>query len=450
MEDDSLREWVAKAHAKGLPDDEIVRDVTQKGWKEPEIRKALKAHKGGLSVVDSPSEPMTGNLFLRAWQIVKSRWKLLAGIALIQALIITGVQLLITATSASFSSFLLYTTLLVLMVFFCTLSLTHTVSRVTEGSVSAVAHATIKTYGFYIWTAVLGVLATLGGLVAFVMPGIILSIMLIPLPFVVVEEKVHGMAALKRCFALTRDFRWDTFLKILVLGLAFLAVFIVLFLIIFAMWFAVSASRGAALSLGGFLAGEIGFLVIQAILYLLLPAFSQAYYAVIYRDLSAIHPRENDPEPIIRQGKKIMLGFMIAGMVFAIPLSISVGFLASTGVYDEFLNYGKITQESVRIEREYYNYLVSNTEELITDEADRNDIVRSINIIGLQVSLQDYYLKNSVYPATLDELIPTFLPEMLVDPATGESYGYALSENGKGWELCTIFDTDGLQCVTWP
>lgn len=63
---------------------------------------------------------------------------------------------------------------------------------------------------------------------------------------------------------------------------------------------------------------------------------------------------------------------------------------------------------------------------------------QTINSTLLHAALKNYYNHNNgMYPQTLNELVPNYLPNMPTDVG-GVPYQYRTTENAKGYELCNM------------
>lgn len=49
--------------------------------------------------------------------------------------------------------------------------------------------------------------------------------------------------------------------------------------------------------------------------------------------------------------------------------------------------------------------------------------VQTHHIAALNLAIEHYYMDNEVWPTTLTDLVPTYLPDGVPDPPTGGSYG---------------------------
>jgi hypothetical protein len=89
----------------------------------------------------------------------------------------------------------------------------------------------------------------------------------------------------------------------------------------------------------------------------------------------------------------------------------------------------------------YFIYDPLGTQSLVRDTRRQEDVKT------IQTALSAYYQKHTVYPATLEELIPDFLPSVPHDPKTGDDYSYQTTDNASNYELCVSFELQQIQCL---
>jgi hypothetical protein len=78
----------------------------------------------------------------------------------------------------------------------------------------------------------------------------------------------------------------------------------------------------------------------------------------------------------------------------------------------------------------------------------KNDATRIIDASEIQQALVKYHQKKSVYPQTLSQLVPAYLPAVPADPASREPFGYASTDGGKDYALIIDYDNLGVQALT--
>jgi len=93
-------------------------------------------------------------------------------------------------------------------------------------------------FGRFIWTSLLYILIVLGGIILFIIPGIIWSVRYVFAPYAVIVEGIGGKEALSLSKTLTEDSLWAIGWREFVFGLLFLLIiwiptFVLIFLIAF-------------------------------------------------------------------------------------------------------------------------------------------------------------------------------------------------------------------------
>ena len=78
----------------------------------------------------------------------------------------------------------------------------------------------------------------------------------------------------------------------------------------------------------------------------------------------------------------------------------------------------------------------------------KNDATRIVDGAEIQQALVAYHQKQGAYPQALSQLAPDYLPSVPVDPASRQSFSYALTDNGKDYALIINYDNLGLQALT--
>lgn len=454
MSDVNIFEQVKQFREKGLSDGEIESRLSADGWSKTQIQDTLEIAQGSSDtseIQENPSDKfIVGHqLVLRSWKVFSSLWGPLLLLSLMSTVIAIGIQMLFSIWTSTLVLYLLMLFVIYLSGAFFAVGVTYNIIY-SEKSLKNIFSNSLKLYLPFIWTTILAGLAMIGGFILFIIPGLFLAVIFAPLPFVIVKERKTGFSALKRCYALTRDFRIDIVWKILILiGIVAFIAFI-LTLILIAFWLIVSAVSASELSFFLFVTGGLGFLLSQVLVLLFIPPYLQSFYSALYTDLSIAHPDKSDPASILKVGKMIIVGLMLVGIFTLLLLGLAVGKAVITGEYDYFLQPNQLTQEGVDFAKLQYQYFLLEKENLIYDESERNDVTRSIDIYGTQITLQEYFLDNDIYPATLEELVPTYLNTLLTDPVTDEIYEYTPTEDRMGWSLCYNSDSAGHTCEVWP
>lgn len=234
----------------------------------------------------------------------------------------------------------------------------------------------------YLWVSILSGFITLGGFFLFIIPGIIFAVWFSLAKFIVIAENVKGMNALLKSREYVKGMWGSVFWRLL---------FIILLVFLFSLTFVV-------------------ILVLLKIPLELVKGISNFFFALffiplvtsytflIYEGLKAI---KKEVTSSFAQGEK--LKFIIVGLIgiiliFLIPIIIISSFGAAI--------------------------------------KKARDAQREAMAAQIRAALEMYYLEFERYPASLDELVPQYLPRPLLDPLTKEPYQYHLQENGQNYKLC--------------
>ncbi len=84
-------------------------------------------------------------------------------------------------------------------------------------SVGEAVHRGWKLFPGFFWVNILAGLATVAGLIVFIIPGIIIGLRLAFVPFIFINEGIRGSAALRRSWELTRGISWIVLARMYVL-----------------------------------------------------------------------------------------------------------------------------------------------------------------------------------------------------------------------------------------
>lgn len=122
------------------------------------------------------------------------------------------------------------------------------------------------------WVVILITIATLGGMVLLIIPGIFLSISLVLSQYTLVLEGRRGSDALSQSREYIKEYWWAVFGRVILLGIVTLAIYFVVS-IPFSALFGITGSR-----------------VTSDILLLVIVPFSASYYYTIYQNLKVLKP----------------------------------------------------------------------------------------------------------------------------------------------------------------
>lgn len=90
------------------------------------------------------------------------------------------------------------------------------------------------------------------------------------------------------------------------------------------------------------------------------------------------------------------------------------------------------------------NQFEERQEQFDQDQQRKNDVVT------INSALKAYQIKNNKPPATLKELVPSFLNELPLDPVTNGEYAYKIADDKKTWEVSTTLSDKKVFTVKGP
>lgn len=78
---------------------------------------------------------------------------------------------------------------------------------------------------------------------------------------------------------------------------------------------------------------------------------------------------------------------------------------------------------------------------LQSSKSKSRDAKRISDIAQLQLALEQYFDKNSLYPDALSNLSPTYISKIPTDPVTKSNYGYNVTTDKSDYILSTVFES---------
>lgn len=333
--------------------------------------------------------PSVGQLLTVAWLQFKQQWKVWLRIMILPAAVVAVGSVLLYLKPVEPWLKALTTTCLVignLGVAFAGLAVIHTMF--VPMAAAAAWDKALSQWRSFLWLLLVSFLFTVGGLLLFIVPGLLYSLWFSLAIFIFVKEDQRGVQALWRSRELFKGVFWRLVGRYLIILLIIIAVTII-----------------AGLIFGNNIPSS---LVINVFITPLVTAFSYAYIAILYlaraKDLP---PAANQP----KAGFKVLI-VPILGWLLGIVLST-------------ILIFGS---KNFQLNNEV---LPGNTEQLGWD-IERQLVVETV----LQPVLKEYYGKNKKYPSSLTMAeLGAWLNDIPKDP-TGSDYNYQLLQNGQSYKIC--------------
>ncbi len=270
--------------------------------------------------------------------------------------------------------------------------------------VEAYKFSTSKLFSF-LWLGLINTLMIFGGLVLFVIPGIVVAVWLSFSSFILIYENLNGFNALFKSKAYVRGYFFPVFGRIIfpiaiIFGLSF--------------FLGVLFGFGSNLIESVITARNYDFFsssLLQLVSVFFLP-FIMIYQYVLYHDLASKKIKTMEAQP--KENKKSFILVCILGLI-SIPIFISISSIIG------------IPSSSV----------------IIRDQKRYSDLLQ------IQSRIQLYHMDRKQYPISLDELTPKYFNFTPKDPLTGNAYDYRIILNGDGYEVCSRLESNlSPACIT--
>ncbi len=204
---------------------------------------------------------------------------------------------------------------------------------VAGGSIgSGIGEAYSKSAGLlvpFIWISIMSGLASIGGFVLFIIPGIFLSVMLCMSAYSFIAEDKRGVNALIQSWNYVKGYWWPVFGRLVLVMVIIGIVTAIVGSIVGAVGFAESKMEYVD---GAFKAGQagaasrVGGIVVQAFNLFVFSPFSLIYSYFIYQSLRSV--KAGVPAEDAAKVKRTITTFAIVGILALIIISIVVGFVA--------------------------------------------------------------------------------------------------------------------------
>ena len=307
-----LLDYVRQQLGAGVSKEEIVKSLITNGWQVSDINEAF-ASIANPSFVPQPTQPVqpaaasilnghgtlipVGQLFSSSWDLYKQRLPILLALLFILSAPLFIVQLLsVTGNVVLGSVFLLICFLLLMPILGASVSV---ISKGT-GFLDSFQQG-IRLFFPLLWVLILFEFVVIGGIVLFVIPGIIMMIGFFLSIFISVIEGKRGLNALLQSREYVRGYWWAIFGRLLL-------AYAVIFIPVYAFQLLVSRTFGET-------SGMIAYLLLS----LFFVPFLMVYSYKIYQNLTVLKPSLATTTPTSGRGFLIASGIL---GVLAIPIII--------------------------------------------------------------------------------------------------------------------------------
>jgi MFS family permease len=419
--DEKLRIYIRRRLEAGESKEKVVKDLLENEWTKEQVEE-------GLSTSDAPEvlKPISGagnhereglpgvhTLLSESFKLYKKGFKVLAAVSLapylamiflsVLSALLTGKALDMVGLYPSFfpanSGVVVFVALVLIFVATFIIQLwgqtaIFTASVEVEESIGfkgALRKGWKKTFSYW-WLGILSGFITLGGILLFVIPAIILSVWFSMGGFVLLKEDVKGMNALLKSREYIKGHWWGVLGRILAMGVVVGCVLIPIY-----------ALEAVAQNQIVNTIASLVFLVIAPVFYI--------YLYLLYKSLVSI---KGSFEFVPKRITKLVFIALTAFGILVIPIMFWYILGAS----------------------------ISPAEQL----SKSRDARRQSDGYSLQVALEFYYGANFKYPEDLSLLVPEYLQEVPKDPKSGLEYQYQPTQEGESYQLCIEYEEKPLEC----
>src|SRR3989338_1153580 len=268
------------------------------------------------------------------------------------------------------------------------------------------------------WVMILSIFIFIGGFVLLIIPALIFATWFSFSIFLFFAEGTRGLDALLKSKEYVRGRFWGVLGRIVFMFTLFMMV-VYAPLIVFGFE---TEERGLLFS-GVISSPLVGSILTNIFSFILGPLFS-LYYFVLYRNLKALKG-----EFVYFASRRARVNFSLVGALGVVaPLIVVAGLMFSfAGVFPDWFNSlkeKKGSEETIKMPA------------LFNARNRGFDAQRKAGIVNITIALESYYIENSFYPESLDQLVPGHSTSVPTDPVTGTPYDYSRVNNGAGYWVC--------------
>ena len=227
-----MLDYIKRQQQAGKTSEQIAQALRQSGWQEADIQLGLGTAPAGPA--GEAALPPATEILKIAWKIYQEKFWLLLGITAVPAAIMLafgllfggGVLLTRTGHGGFFASVgtgaILLLIMLVVLVYFGVWSSVAQIFVIKDHQENLTFQEAFKRaqphLGTFFTTSLLAGLAIAGGMILFIIPGILFALWFSQAMFVVICENLYNTAALKKSKAYIQGRLWEVFKKYLLIG----------------------------------------------------------------------------------------------------------------------------------------------------------------------------------------------------------------------------------------
>lgn len=409
--------YIKKRFSQGISQSQIVEELKGAGWKIPDINISLAEAQG---IILTPKLQSPSATLVEAWKFYRRNIQLFLPIILVPSAVNLlpyifllfrgdGTSLEEVIASEFFSNpwqtgaiLAAWFLALILASLWAQISLVFMLLRPREVKTGGESMRKSMQYlPSFLWLGLLNTFFLVGGFFFFVVPGIIFSVWVTFSNYILLDQNIRGISAVKKSREYARGYEWALLGRIFFLTLLLSVAGMILgfslaliFLLLAALLKPLGISR------------DVTSIISEALTtigsYIFLP-FSFTYFFLLYENIKAIKQNEEEKS-------ETSLGIM--------ALFAALGYLILGGVIALII------------------FLVPKITAL-----------SSPDIFIIQPSLKVYYKENGRYPKNLSELAPKYIETLPKSFAQPQNFTYTPAADGKSYKLCILVTGGVKNCI---
>ena len=227
-----MLDYIKRQQQAGKTSEQIAQALRQSGWQEADIQLGLGTAPAGPA--GEAALPPATEILKTAWKIYQEKFWLLLGITAVPGVIMLAFGLLFgggmlltrTGHGGFFTSVgtgaILLLIMLVVLVYFGVWSSVAQIFVIKDHQENLTFQEAFKRaqphLGTFFTTSLLAGLAIAGGMILFIIPGILFALWFSQAMFVVICENLYNTAALKKSKTYVQGRLWEVFKKYLLIG----------------------------------------------------------------------------------------------------------------------------------------------------------------------------------------------------------------------------------------
>ncbi len=407
----SLQEYVKTKRLVGVPDEDIRKELVLNKWSEADLDEAL-----GKTISPKEKEEYLGivDLFCEAYFLFVRKFKSIFFISVLPYFLLSTLAVLagiLTATvsnlalkNAPYNTFVFIGTVIfyILIVVFGFItqylgSIALLINLISNDDIGAIDSykRSWKFAAGYFWVTMLIMFVTTGGLLLFIIPGIILGGTLIFSILVLLSDDLRGIKAMQASREYVRGFGWSIFLRFLLFGVFVGSVFLIIKVVLMFLGLETNKFLMFLQSIGGYLA----------------MLYSQVFLVTMFKNIKSVKGGKVDVSEKSKTGYVVMA---VIGLLSILVIPVFAIFVA--------IDPAKQIKKA-------------------RDAQNKNNVLQIQNAVVL------YFTETNKLPGDLKDLEPKYIEKVPFNPDSKLCYKVSINQSKN---LVDVVDVEkvGESCDT--